>query len=356
MIKPIDISGRSIGPGAPCFIAAEIGINHNGDIQLAHNMIDVAADAGADAVKFQNYRTEDFLSGRELTYTYISQGHEVTESQWDMFKRCELGAEALAKLRRHCECRNLAFFSTPTSEAGIEQLVRLGAHLLKNGSDYLVHLPLIRKMAQSGLPTVLSTGMATVEEIEDAVQAFRNAGGRDLILLHCTSSYPTPRVDVNLRRIPELQKRFGCPVGLSDHTDGTTAAIGSVALGACMIEKHFTTDKSLPGPDQHFSVAPQEFRALVRAVRELQEQMGTAEIRPTPSEEKGRREFRLSCVAARNLPAGHTLEGVDIAFRRPGDGLPPKQADRLVGCQLVLPVCAGDQLTLEKVRRERNGE
>ena len=193
MIKPIDISGRSIGPGAPCFIAAEIGINHNGDIQLAHNMIDVAADAGADAVKFQNYRTEDFLSGRELTYTYISQGHEVTESQWDMFKRCELGAEALAELRRHCECRNLVFFSTPTSEAGIEQLVRLGAHLLKNGSDYLVHLPLIRKMAQSGLPTVLSTGMATVEEIDDAVQAFRNAGGRDLILLHCTSSYPPPQ-------------------------------------------------------------------------------------------------------------------------------------------------------------------
>jgi len=349
MIKPIDISGRSIGPGAPCFIAAEIGINHNGDIQLAHNMIDVAADAGADAVKFQNYRTEDFLSGRELTYTYISQGHEVTESQWDMFKRCELGAEALAELRRHCECRNLVFFSTPTSEAGVEQLVRFGAHLLKNGSDYLVHLPLIRAMAATGIPTVLSTGMATLEEIDDAVHAFRDAGGRDLILLHCTSSYPTPPIEVNLRNIPALRERFGCPIGFSDHSDGITAAIGSVALGSCMVEKHFTLDKYSPGPDHRFSADPAELAALVRGVRMLEMQLGDGEVGPTASEAEGRREFRLSCVAARNLPAGHTLEGVDIFFRRPGDGLPPRMAPQLIGRSLTRAVGVGEQLGFPEV-------
>jgi N-acetylneuraminate synthase/N,N'-diacetyllegionaminate synthase len=223
----INIGGRTIGRGAPCFIAAEIGVNHNGDVALARRMIDAAADAGADAVKFQNYRTEDFISDRSLTYEYVSRGKTVVESQFDMFKRCELRPEDLAALARHCEKKGVVFFSTPTSEAGIADLVRAGAPLLKNGSDYLVHLPLIRAMARSGLPTVLSTGMATLAEIEDAVIAFREAGGRDLVLLHCTSAYPTADADAHLRKIPTLATAFGCPVGFSDHTWGTVAAVGA---------------------------------------------------------------------------------------------------------------------------------
>lgn len=325
----------------PCFIAAEIGINHNGDVALARRMIDAAAESGADAVKFQNYRTEDFLSDRRLTYEYVSQGKPVSESQYDMFKRCELRPEDLATLARYCESRDVVFFSTPTSEVGIEDLVRAGAPLLKNGSDYLVHLPLIRAMARTGLPTVLSTGMATIGEIEDGVTAFRDAGGKDLVLLHCTSAYPTPDADIHLRKIPTLAAAFGCPVGFSDHSAGTIAAIGAVALGACFVEKHFTIDRDLPGPDQRFSSDPAEFRALVEAVRRTEAGLGTAIVGPTSSEAAGRQTYRLSCVASTNLDHGRVLQSGDIAFRRPAGGLPPKHAARLHGRRLGAAVGIG---------------
>jgi N,N'-diacetyllegionaminate synthase len=343
----IRIGKRMMGDGHPCLLAAEVGINHNGDLELAHKSIDAAADAGADAVKFQNYHTEDFLSDTSLTYQYISQGKKVVESQWEMFKRCELKPESLPDLREHCERRGVIFFSTPMSERGLCEVVRAGAPLLKNGSDCLGHLPLIRAMAQSGLPTVLSTGMAVLEDIEDAVGAFRGAGGCDLVLLRCTSSYPTPAADVNLRAIQELRRRFQCLTGLSDHSEGVVAATGAVALGACMIEKHFTLDRNLPGPDHWFSSDPGEFRRLADAVRTLEAQLGSGEIGPAPSEAEGRLNFRLSCVAARDLPAGKRLEAGDIVYRRPGGGVLPKDAGRLIGRTTVRSISAGRPLHLE---------
>ena len=337
----IKVGNRIIGIGSRCFIAAEIGINHNGDVELAKRMIDAAADAGADAVKFQNYRTEDFVSDRAPTYEYVSQGRKVIESQFDMFKRCELRSGDFLALARHCESRGVVFFSTPTSEAGIADLVRAGAPLLKNGSDYLVHLPLIRAMARSGLPTVLSTGMATIGEIEDAVTAFREAGGRELILLHCTSAYPTPDQDANLRKIPTLASTFGCHVGFSDHTWGTVAAAGAVSLGACFIEKHFTINRDLPGPDQRFSSDPAEFRALVNTVRRVEACLGTPVVGPTESEAQGRSNYRLSCVAATDLASGRVLLPEDIAFRRPAGGMPPKLVEKLHGRRLASAVKIG---------------
>jgi N,N'-diacetyllegionaminate synthase len=338
---------RLIGEGQPCVVVAEVGINHNGDMELAHRSIDVAADAGADAVKFQNFRTEDFISDRSLTYEYKSQGRTVVEAQYDMFKRCELQPNQLLALREHCDRRGVIFFSTPSSEGGIQDLVRVGTPLLKNGSDYLVHLPLIRAMARTGLPTVISTGMAEEEDIRDAVEAFRGAGGKDLILLHCTSSYPTPPEDVNLRKMVTLSRTFDCPVGFSDHTFGTISAIGSVALGACMIEKHFTIDRNLPGPDHSFSSNPSELKELVESVRTMEKNLGSAALRPAGSEENGRREYRLSCVAARELAAGHQLGYGDIAFRRPGSGLPPKAVDRLIARSLLRDVQQGHVFSLE---------
>jgi N-acetylneuraminate synthase/N,N'-diacetyllegionaminate synthase len=337
----IHIGKRMVGDGHPCLLVAEIGINHNGDMNLAHRLIDAAADAGADAVKFQNYHTEDFISDRSLTYTYVSQGKRIVEAQYDMFKRCELSPTALVYLREHCDQRGIIFFSTPSSEKGIADLVRAGAQLLKNGSDYLIHLPMIRAMARSGLPTVLSTGMATLAEIDEAVRVFREAGGKDLVLLHCVSSYPTPPEDVHLRKIRTLSTAFGCPVGFSDHTSGIVAAIGAVALGACLIEKHFTLDKTLPGPDHHFSADPAEFRALVEGVRIVEKMLGEFTISPAPSEMSGREEYRLSCVAGRDLPAGHCLSESDIVFRRPGTGLPPRAIDLIVGKCLKHEVPAG---------------
>ncbi len=348
-MKVVRVGNRLVGENQACMMVAEVGINHNGSMDLAHRSIDAAADAGADAVKFQNYRTEDFLSDRSLTYEYVSQGKKVVEPQYDMFKRCELAGAQLRELREHCDQRAVIFFSTPTSEAGIQELVQVGAPLLKNGSDYLVHLPMIRSMARTGLPTVISTGMADEDDIRDAVNAFHEAGGQDLILLHCTSAYPTPAEDVHLRKIMTLREKFDCPVGLSDHTSGTVAGVGSVALGACMIEKHFTLDQNLPGPDHRFSADPAEFKALVHSVRTMEKNLGTAELTPADSEMLGRREYRLSCVSARALSAGHSLTAADIAFRRPGSGLPPKEVDRLIAHPLVRDVPKGHVFSPEDI-------
>jgi len=325
-------------------IAAEIGINHNGDLSLAHRMIDAAAEAGADAIKFQNYRTEDFLSDRTLTHEYVSQGRTIVESQFEMFRRCELSAGAVRELNEHCDRRGVVFFSTPTGPEGIDELVQAGASLLKNGSDYLVHLPLIRAMARTGIATILSTGMATLAEVDDAVRAFREAGGRDLILLHCTSTYPTPPQDIHLRKIPALAAAFGCPVGLSDHSEGIIAALGAVTLGACMVEKHFTLDKNLPGPDHRFSADPGELKALVEGIRTLEMSLGQSALGPTPSEAASRQGFRLSCVAGGDLQAGHFISESDVAFRRPGVGYPPAAIDWIVGRRLGAGVRAGQVL------------
>lgn len=322
-------------------VIAEVGVNHNGDLDLARRSIDAAARAGAGACKFQNYRTEDFIGDRSLTYSYEVGGRTVVESQFDMFKRYELSPAQLAELRAHCAATGLLFLSTPTSTAGIDALVEMQADGVKNGSDYLTNLPLVTAMAQSKLPTILSTGMATLAEIDDAVLAYRTAGGTDLVLLHCTSTYPTPMADVHLRKIPTLARVFGAVVGLSDHTDGIVAATGAVALGASVIEKHFTLDKSLPGPDHHFSADEAELADLVASVRAIDQAMGEPQIGPTPTEAAGRKVFRLSCVAADALDAGHRLAPDDLAFRRPGTGLPPNAAAWIVGRELGRPVPAG---------------
>lgn len=340
-MNSVSIGEQLVGKNQPCFLVAEIGINHNGDMELAKKTIDAAADAGADAVKFQNYHTEDFISDRNLTYEYESQGQTIIESQYEMFKRCELTTDSLHELKRHCDLRRVSFHSTPTSELGIKALQDINVPVLKNGSDYLTNLSLIASMGKTGLPTLLSTGMATLAEIDDAVRTFRETGNEQLIVLHCTSAYPTPPKDVHLRKIPALAAAFGCPVGFSDHTDGITAAVGAVALGACWIEKHFTFDKNLPGSDHRFSSDPAEFRALVEAARVTEQSLGISSIGPSPSEALGRRDFRLSCVAARDLSADYRLAESDIGFCRPGTGLPPKGKEWLVGRRLAHNVVAG---------------
>jgi N-acetylneuraminate synthase/N,N'-diacetyllegionaminate synthase len=330
-------------------LIAEIGINHNGDINLAEGMICAAKKAGADFVKFQNYLTEDFLSDRTLTYTYRSEGREVTESQFEMFKRCELSESDLARLKCCCDSEGVAFFSTPTSFEGVDVLAKIGTAYLKNGSDYLGHLPLIRHMARTGIPTILSTGMAAEMEISEAVEAYRGAGGSELVLLACTSAYPTPPDCANLRRIPELTRIFSCEAGFSDHTAGWEAAVAAVCLGACMIEKHFTTDRNLPGPDQWFSSDPAEFAELVRRVRETETLLGRPDLQPTAVESTAREGFRLSCVAVRDLPAGHSMQRDDIVFRRPATGLPPAQFDSLPGKTLRRAIRAGEPITLQHI-------
>lgn len=342
-MNAIRVGNRLIGTGQPCFLVAEIGINHNGDFELATTMIEAAAKAGADGVKFQNYRTEDFLADRTLTYTYKSQGREVTESQWDMFKRCEPKADWLERLKKFCDDRGIIFFSTPTSEEGVRELVEIGVPLLKNGSDYLTHLPLLEYMGKTGVPIIVSTGMADQQDIDDAVGAVRK-GSSPLILLHCTSAYPTPHQDVNLRRMTSLRERYAVPVGFSDHTEGWYAAVQAVTLGACLVEKHFTLDHNLPGPDQYFSSTPDEFSSLVLQVRNGEQRLGCAEIIPADVEKKGRLEYRVSAVASEDLSKGAVVTANQIRFQRPGMGILARDLGRYLGRPLLHPVSKGTHL------------
>ena len=330
-IAPIEIGGRPVGPGYPCYVIAEIGINHNGERALAEQTIAAAAVAGADAVKFQSYRAEDFLSDRSITYSYRSQGKNVVESQYDMFKRCEIADDDLVFLRDACDRHGISFLSTPTSEEGVAALMALDAPALKNGSDYLGHLDLIMAMARTGRPTILSTGMATEEEVAEAVGAYRGAGGRDLVLLHCVSTYPTPVDQLNLRRMQSLAATFDCVVGFSDHSRGEMAALTAVALGAAVVEKHVTLRHDLPGPDHAFSAVPRELKTLIEGVRAVEEALGSAAITPADGEAEARANHRLSCVAASGLVAGHKLTRADVAFRRPGTGYRPALVATLIG-------------------------
>jgi N-acetylneuraminate synthase/N,N'-diacetyllegionaminate synthase len=329
------------------FIVAEIGINHNGDLSLAKEEILAAAEAGADSVKFQNYHTNDFLSDRSLSLTYKSQGRCTTEPQYDLFQRCELSLDDLIEIKEFCDTQGVLFHSTPTSSKGVDDLLSIGCSVLKNGSDYLTNLDLIRFMGQTGLPTVLSTGMSTLAEIDSAVRTYRETDNDKLILLHCTSAYPAPMEEVNLARLRTLRDAFAVPVGFSDHTTGTTAAIASVILGSCWLEKHFTLDRTLPGPDHWFSMNPEELRVLVDAVREAEKVTGSPAISPTTSEESSRKAFRLSCVAARNIESGDILTRDDICFRRPGDGLPPSLKPILIGMQAKALISKGQPITKE---------
>ena len=348
-MSPLMIGAREVGPGRPACITAEIGINHNGDLDLALRMIDAAAVAGADAVKFQNYRTEDFVTDRTLTHTYRRDGRTVVESQYELFKRCELSRESLSILKWRCDERGVLFHTTPTSEGGLREAIELGAPVNKNGSDFLTHHRLVEAMARSGLPTVLSTGMATEAEIAAAVRVFRSAGNEKLILLACTAAYPTPIAELHLRRIQRLADEFECLVGLSDHSEGSLAAVCAVALGACWIEKHFTLDRSLPGADQAFSADPLQFADMVRAVRAAEAMLGQERIGPTKSEAYGREAFRLSCTAARTLSAGQAVAVDDLAFRRPGNGISPADADRLIGRRVRRDIAAGALLSADDV-------
>tara|TARA_Y100000768_G_scaffold333690_1_gene273907 strand:- start:39217 stop:40266 length:1050 start_codon:yes stop_codon:yes gene_type:complete len=348
-MKSIKIQNKIIGEGNPCFIVAEIGINHGGNLKLAFKMIDAAKKSGADAVKFQNYQTDDFIRDKKIKYTYYSKGKKNTVTQYEMFKKFELSSENLKKIKLYCLKKQIIFFSTPTGFETLNQLRKLKVPIIKNGSDLLTNVKLIELMGKTKIPTVISCGMSSLKEISDAVKYFKKGGGKDLILLHCTSSYPAPVAEINLKRIQYLKKKFKILVGFSDHSEGILAATAAVTLGACMIEKHFTVSKNLTGPDHRFSSDPNEFSELVQAIRYIEKANGIGQISPTKSEIYGRKYFRLSCVASRNLKKGTIIKDDDISFSRPGNGLAPKNKTRLIGKQIKISVKKDTQILLKHI-------
>lgn len=348
----ISIENREIGEGQPCFVIAEVGVNHNGDPELAMKMVEAAAHAGADCVKFQTFRAQEFVNDAKETYTYTSQGREVTESMLEMFQRLELKSEAFVRLFERTRELGLVPLSTPTDREAVDFLDDLGAEAFKIGSDDLVYTPFLEYVAAKGKPVIFSTGMAEMEDVERALATVRRAGNDRIVLLHCVSLYPTPDDQVNLRRISALRERFNLPVGFSDHSSGITAALGAVALGCCMVEKHFTLDRNLPGPDHWFSADPAELKELVSALRRVEAHLGAGNVALSESEEEMASLAHRSIVAAIDLPAGHCIGESDLAFRRPGTGLMPYEMDKVIGRRTRGAMVAGTLLDFDMLEDE----
>ena len=336
------VGERRIGAGAPVFIVAEAGVNHNGDPALARRLVDAAAECGADAVKFQTFRVDALLTRGAPKAGYQVETTGAGESQRDMLARLELSLEVLAELKDRAAKHGLVFFSAPFDEESADVLEALGVALFKVPSGEITNLPLLRHVAAKARPMILSTGMSSLEEVEQAVAAIRSAGDPPLAVLHCLSAYPAPAGEVNLRAMDDLTVRCGCPVGFSDHTPGIEIAIAAVARGACIIEKHLTLDKALAGPDHRASLDPPEFADMVRAIRAVETALGDGLKRAMPSELDTRRVARKSLVAARALGAGTRLAAEDVLIKRPGIGISPADLDRALGRRLIRDVAADE--------------
>ncbi len=325
---------------SPVFVIAEVGVNHNGDPNLAHRLVDLAAETGADAIKFQTFRADALVrkGTQKAEYQKLSTGSQ--EGQYEMLRKLELSEEAHLSLARKCRSRGLEFLSTPFDESAADLLERIGVARYKIASGEITNLMLLRHVATKRKPMILSTGMSTLEEVGAALQAVRAAGLNDVQLLHCVSDYPTRLEDVNLRVIETLRARFAVPVGFSDHTQGITAAIASIALGAVIIEKHLTSDRNLPGPDHRASLEPGEFGSMVRGIREVELALGDGKKRLTPGEIATQQVARRSLIARTDLPAGAVVQDSQVTAKRPGTGISPMELDRVVGRRLKRAVAA----------------
>jgi N,N'-diacetyllegionaminate synthase len=314
-------------------IIAEAGVNHNGDIELARRLVQQAAWAGADLVKFQTFRTEKSITRQAPKAEYQVESTGGEESQFEMVRKLELSEADHRVLVDECRTQGIGFFSTAFDFESFDLLRSLGVDRVKIPSGELTNLPYLRYLARARQPMIVSTGMATLGEIDEALQVIEAAGTpRELItLLHCNTEYPTPMSDVNLRAMATLGAAFGVPYGYSDHTRGIEVPIAAVALGACVIEKHFTLDRNMPGPDHQASLEPGEMRAMVRAIRNVEQALGSPLKRPSSSEAKNRAIARKSIVAAAQIRAGERLGEHNLGTKRPGTGISPMQWDDIVG-------------------------
>jgi N,N'-diacetyllegionaminate synthase len=330
-VATITIADRKVGDGQPCFVIAEAGVAHNGRLDFALELVDAAAAAGADAVKFQTFRTQQVISRHAPKAEYQKRTTGAKESQFDMVKALELSAADHKKIVQRCRERRLMFLSTPFDEESVDLLSRLGVPAFKIASGDISNWPLLHAIASHGKPVILSTGMSWLGEVEAALEVLRKAGCQQVALLHCTSSYPAAPASVNLRAMATLAVAFQLPVGFSDHTLGIEIPLAAVALGASILEKHFTLDKSLPGPDHRMSLDPQELKALVACVRNVEASLGEGRKQPHDSELNVRTVGRRSIVAARDITRGTRITRKLLAFKRPGTGIPPSQLEAVLG-------------------------
>lgn len=344
----IRIEDKLIGEEEPCFIIAEAGVNHNGSVELAKKLIDAAKDAGADAVKFQTFKTENVVvkDAQKAEYQKETTGEG---SQYEMIKKLELTEEGFRELADYAEKKDIMFLSSPFDKESVDLLYELDVPAFKVGSGEITNFPLLRHIAKKEKPIILSTGMSTLGEIEEALDVIRSEGVEDIILLHCVSNYPARIEDVNLRAMGTLKQAFKLPVGFSDHTLGITAPIAAVALGACVIEKHFTLDRNLPGPDHKASLEPDELKEMVKDIREVEKALGNGIKKPTKEEEEVKKVARKSIVAKVDIPEGAIITEDMLDVKRPGTGIEPKYLKFIIGRKAKEDIKKDDVIRFEMI-------
>lgn len=335
-------------------IIAEAGVNHNGQMELAHKLVEAAAEAGADYVKFQTFKTGHLVTSAapKAAYQAIQQANEPGESQYDMLRRLELDRSAHLQLIEHCKRSRIRFLSTAFDLESIDLLLEFGMGLFKIPSGEITNLPYLRKIGSLGKSVVLSTGMSTMKEIKQALDILITSGTqlKKITLLQCTTEYPAPMEEVNLKAMLSLGETFGVKSGFSDHTQGIEIAIAAAALGATIIEKHFTLNRSLPGPDHKASLEPHELKAMIKAIRNVEKALGSGIKEPSPSELKNLAAARKSIHLAANLPAGHILSETDLEMKRPGNGISPMLMDEIIGRKLKIKLGADTQLQMDQLQ------
>jgi len=316
------------------FIIAEAGVNHNGKLELAYKLIDAAKEAGADAVKFQTFTADNSVTKSAKKAGYQNKTTDKKETQYEMIKKLELNEQQHKELISYCGSKNIQFLSSPFDFASIELLNKLGLNTYKIPSGEIINLPYLRKIGKLNKNVIMSTGMATLGEIEEALSVLINSGTKrkKITVLHCNTEYPTPIEDVNLKVMLTIESAFpGIKVGYSDHTLGIEVPIAAVAMGASIIEKHFTLNKNMEGPDHRASLEPEELKAMVRAIRNIEKALGNGIKKPSPSELKNKPIVRKSIVAAKNIKKGEVFTEENITVKRPGSGISPMHWDEVSG-------------------------
>lgn len=352
MPPSIEIQGRKIGPGYPVYIVAELSANHGQDFRRAVELVEAAKSCGADAIKLQTYTPDTLTIDCHNEYFRIRGGLWNGRTLYDLYKEAFTPWEWQPKLKEVADRLGLDFFSTPFDDSAVEFLEQLEVPAHKVASFENGDIGLLRRIAQTGKPIIASTGMATLAEIEELVCAVRGAGGRQLALLKCTSAYPAPPEEINLRTIPHLEQAFGAPVGLSDHTLGTAVAAAAVALGACIVEKHFTLSRDCAGPDSAFSLEPHEFKKMVEGVRTVERALGRVFYGVNPTEAKSR-VFRRSLFVVKDIGAGQLFTPENVRSIRPGYGLHTRYLDEILGRPATRDIQGGTPLGWEMVGKRR---
>lgn len=345
MKNTINIDGREIGDGKPVFIISEAGVNHNGSVDVALQLIEASAKCGANCVKFQTFRADRVAMDDAPKAAYQLEVTEKSESQIDMLRALELPEHCYPDLMKACKKAGIIFLSTPYNEEDVDFLVEIGAPALKLASIHAAEPSMLRYAANTGLPLIVSTGMATHDEVAMAVETVRATGNNRFALLQCTTNYPSAPADANLKAMVTMRESFGIPVGYSDHTDGDTTAIAAVALGACVLEKHFTIDPGMPGPDQSTSLDQGALSRYVNVIRVTESSLGTGIKAPAEKEKRNIEGMRRSIVVRQDLPAGHLLKERDLILKRPATGIIGKHWDAVIGTRTKRGIAGGAQLS-----------